>query len=77
MDDETTPLRAIIFYQQANLFDIKMECFHEIKKMTDKLESIEKHLEIVSQTHQRMRDLQDKIIELEEWEVTPFVRESN
>ena len=44
-----------------------MECFNEIKKMTDKVKSIEKHLEIVSQTHQRMRDLQDKIIELEEW----------
>jgi vacuolar-type H+-ATPase subunit I/STV1 len=49
------------------LFDIKKECFHEIKKMTDKVKSIKKHLEIVSQTHQRMRDLQDKIIELEEW----------
>ena len=47
-----------------------MECFHEIKKMTDKVKSIEKHLEIVSQTHQRMRDLQDKIIELEEWRST-------
>ena len=44
-----------------------MECFHEIKKMIDKVKSIEKHLEVVSQTHQRMRELQDKIIELEEW----------
>ena len=47
-----------------------MECFHAMKKMTDKVKSIEKHLEIVSQTHQRMRDLQDKIIELEEWRST-------
>ena len=38
--------------------------------MTDKVKSIEKHLKIVSQTHQRMRDLQDKIIELEEWRST-------
>ena len=28
---------------------------------------IEKHLDIVSQTHQKMRDLQGKIIELDEW----------
>jgi len=68
--NETTPLRATILDQQAKLFDIKMECFHEIKKMTDKVKSIKKHLEIVSQTHQRMRDLQDKIIELEEWRST-------
>ena len=47
-----------------------MECFNEVKKMTDKVKSIEKHLEIVSQTYQRMRDLQEKIIELEEWRNT-------
>ena len=44
-----------------------MKCFHEIKNMIDKGKSIEKHLEIVSQIHERTRDLQDKIIELEEW----------
>ena len=44
-----------------------MECFNEVKKMSDKVKSIEKHLENVSQTYQRMRDLQEKIIELEEW----------
>ena len=70
VEDGTTPLRASILDQQAKLFDIKMECFHEIKKMIDKVKSIEKHLEIVSQTHQRMRDMQDKIIELEEWRST-------
>ena len=47
-----------------------MDFFHEIKKMTDKLKCIEKHLKIVSQTHQKMRDLQDKIIELKEWRST-------
>ena len=48
VDDEITPLRATILNQQAKLYDIKMECFHEIKKMTDKVKSID---EIVSQTH--------------------------
>ena len=47
-----------------------MECFHQIKKITDKVKIIEKHLEIVSQTYQRMRDLQAKIVELEEWRST-------
>ena len=31
---------------------------------------IEKHLDIVSQTHQKMRDLQGKIIEIDEWRST-------
>ena len=44
-----------------------MECFDEVKKIADKVKMIEKHLEIVSQTYQRMRDLQAKIIELKEW----------
>ena len=35
--------------------------------MADKVKMIEKHLNIVSQTHQKMRDLQGKIIELNEW----------
>ena len=38
--------------------------------MADKVKRIEKHLEIVSQTYQRMRNLQAKIIELEEWRST-------
>ena len=63
---ETTPLRATILEQQEKLFDVKMECFNEVKKMTNKVKSIENHLKIVSQTYQRMRDLQEKIIELKE-----------
>ena len=47
-----------------------MECFNEVKKMTYKVKSIEKHLENVSQTYQRMRDVQEKIIELGEWRST-------
>ena len=67
---ETTSLRATIMEQQEKLFDVKMECFDVVKKMSDKVKMIEKHLEIVSQTYQRMRDLQEKIIELEEWRRT-------
>ena len=44
-----------------------MECFNEIKKMADKVKMVEKHLEIVSQTYQRMRDLQAKIEDIKEW----------
>ena len=47
-----------------------MECFDKVKKMADKVKMIEKHLNIVSQTHQKMRDLQGKIIELDEWRNT-------
>jgi len=42
-----------------------MECFIEIQKMADKMKMAEKLLEIVSQTNQRMRDLQTKIEDLE------------
>ena len=38
--------------------------------MDDKVKMIENHLEIVSQTYQRMKDLQAKIVELEEWRST-------
>lgn len=42
-----------------------MECFDKVKKMVDKVKMIEKHLDIISQTHQRMRNLQENIIELD------------
>jgi hypothetical protein len=67
---DTTPLQASILEQQEKLYDVKMECFNEIKKMADKVKMIEKHLEIVSHTYQRMRDLQAKILQLEEWRST-------
>ena len=35
--------------------------------MADKMKSVEKHLEIVSQTNQKMRDMQTKIEDIEEW----------
>ena len=47
-----------------------MECFDKVKKMVDKVKMIEKHIDIVSQTHQKMRDLPGKIIELNEWRST-------
>ena len=58
VESETTPLRATILEQQEKLFDVKMESFNEVKKMTDKVKSIKKHLKNVSHTYQRMRDLQ-------------------
>ena len=58
---ETTPLRATILEQQEKVFDVKMECFNKVKKMTDKVKNIEKHLENVSQTYQRMKYLQRKL----------------
>ena len=45
---DTTPLQASILDQQEKLYDVKMECFNEIKKMADKVKMVEKHLEIVS-----------------------------
>ena len=70
MDYETTPLRATILKQHEKLYDVRMECFDKVKKMVDKVKMIEKHLDIVSQTYQRMRNLQEKIIELDEWRST-------
>ena len=70
VEDETIPLRATILVQQEKLYDIKMECFDKVKKMADKVKMIKKHLDIVSQTHQRMRNLKEKIIELDGWRST-------
>ena len=67
VDDETTPLRATILNQHEKLYDVRMKCFDKVKKMADKVKMIKKHLDIVSQTQQRMRNLQEKIIELDEW----------
>ena len=35
-----------------------MECFDKVNKMADKVKMIEKHIDIVSQTDQKMKDLQ-------------------
>ena len=47
-----------------------MECFDKVKKMVDKVKMIENHIDIISQTHQRVRNLQENIIELEGWRST-------
>jgi hypothetical protein len=67
VDDETTPLQETILDQHAKLYDVRMECFNKVKKMADKVKMTEKHLDIVSQTHQKIRNLQENIIELDEW----------
>ena len=38
--------------------------------MADKVKPIEKHLDNVSHTYQRMRDIQAKVVELKEWRST-------
>jgi hypothetical protein len=45
---DTTPLQSSILEQQENLYNVKMECFKEIKKMADKVKMVEKNIEIVS-----------------------------
>ena len=67
VEDETTMLWATILNQHEKLYDVKMECFDKVKKMANKVTMIEKNLDIVFQTHQRMRNLQENIIELEGW----------
>jgi hypothetical protein len=37
---DTTPLQASILEQQEKLYDVKMECFAEIKKMADKVKMV-------------------------------------
>ena len=64
---DITSLKERIIEQQEKVHDVKMECFGEIQKMADKVKMVEKHLEIVSHSNQRMRDLQAKIEDLEEW----------
>ena len=62
-----TLLKESILDQQEWLHDVKMECFTKIQKMADKMKMVEKHIQIVSQTNQRMRALQSKIEHIDEW----------
>ena len=64
---DMTPLKISILEQQEHLHDVNMECFTMIQKMADKMKMVEKHLEIVSQTNQRMRSLQVKIEDIDKW----------
>ena len=54
---DMTLLKASIVEQQEQLDDVKVDCFRTIQKMADKIKMVETHLEIVSQTNQRMRSL--------------------
>ena len=58
-------LKENILEQQDNLYDVKVECFKEIQKMEEKVKSLEKHLDIVSQINLKMDSLQAKIEELD------------
>ena len=60
-------LKENILEQQEKLHDVKVECFTEIQKLAEKVKSIEKHLEIVSQINLKMESLQAKIEELDKW----------
>jgi hypothetical protein len=60
-------LKISILEQQEWLHDVKIECFTKIQKTADKMKMVEKPLEIVSQTNQRMRALQAKNEDLDEW----------
>ena len=37
MESDTTPFQASILEQQENLYDVKMECFNEIRRWPTKL----------------------------------------
>jgi small-conductance mechanosensitive channel len=60
-------LKENILEQQENLHDVKVECFMEIQKIVEKVKSLEKHLEIVSQINLKMESLQAKIEEIDKW----------
>ena len=62
-----TLLKGSILEQQEQLHDVKMECSTEIQKMDDKVNVLEKHLEIVSRINLKMGSLQVKIEELGKW----------
>ena len=64
---DMTPLKVSSLEQQEQLHDVKTECFTVIQKMVDKVKMVEKHLEIVSQTNQRVRSLQGKIEYQDKW----------
>ena len=59
------PLKKNILDQQEKLHDVQVECFTEIQKMVEKVKSLEKQLEIVSQINLKMESLQAKIEEIE------------
>ena len=67
MDDNLVPLKENFLEEQDKLHDVKVECFTEVQKMAEKVKSLKKHLEIVSQINLKMESLHTKIEELHKW----------
>ena len=70
MEDSMILLKENILEQKEKLHDVKVEYFTKIQKMAEKVKSLEKHLEIVSQINLKMESLQAKIEELDKWRNT-------
>jgi predicted RNase H-like nuclease (RuvC/YqgF family) len=66
-ENNMIPLKENILEHQEKIHDVKVECFTEIQKMDEKVKSLEKHLEIVSQINLKMESLQAKNEELDKW----------
>ena len=60
-------LKENIIERKQKIHDVKVECFTKIQKMVEKVKTLEKHLEIVSQINLKMESLQVKIEELDVW----------
>jgi vacuolar-type H+-ATPase subunit I/STV1 len=67
VDNNMILLKENILEQREKLHDVKVECFTEIQKMAEKVKSLEKHLEIMSQINLKMESLQTKTKELDRW----------
>ena len=67
VDDNLVSLKENILEQQEKLHDVKVECFTEVHKMAEKVKTLVKNLESVSQTNLKMESLQTKIEELDRW----------
>ena len=64
VDDNLVPIKENIL---EKLHDVKVECFIDIQRKTDKVKALEKHLKIVSQINEKMESPQTKIEELDKW----------
>ena len=57
VEDNLISLKENILEQQEKIHDVKLECFTKIQKMEEKVEALEKHLEIVSQINLNIESL--------------------
>lgn len=65
VDDNLVPLKENILEKQEQLHEVKVECFIEVQKMEEKVKSLEKNLEIVSQINVKMESLHNEIEDLD------------